>query len=423
MSQQSREQALPLAKAVTGELAAGTGHSGMQAITGVVDLKRSQIRRLRNLAIVIVLVAAVVVLLRYTVLAPKIIPVEAARVTIGVVEQTVSNTRAGTVKVRHRARLSPETGGRVVALPFTEGDHVEPGEILVYLEDSVQQARVELAGEDVQAAEARAEEACLAADLAVKELARFVELKAQGIASDQVLDSLTSDRDRAHAACRAARAILGQARASERLARAELALTRLRAPFAGIIAEVSTEVGEWITPAPPGIAIPPVVDLIDPGSVYITAPIDEMDAERIEVGQEVRLSVDSRQGEHYSGRLVRVAPYVLDLVEQNRTVEVEAELDDGLVAGELLPGTSADMEIIVARRNGVLSIPTGAISQGDEVLVVADGFLQARTITTGLGNWRTTEVLEGLQADELVVVSRSSTAIKAGAQVTVEKIR
>jgi HlyD family secretion protein len=360
--------------------------------------------------------------LRMTVLAPKIITIEATRVTIGLVEQTISNTRAGTVKVRHRARLSPETGGRVVSLPFREGDRVSKGEILVVLEASVQKARVELAGEDVRAATARAEEACLAADQASKELARFIELKAQGIASDQVLDSLTSDRDRARASCRAAGATLGQARASQRLAQAELALTELRAPFAGIIAEVSTEVGEWITPAPPGIAIPPVIDLIDPSSVYITAPIDEMDAERVEIGQEVRLSVDSRQGEHFNGTLVRVAPYVQDMVEQNRTVEVEAELDDPVLAAGFLPGTSADMEIIVARRDQVLSIPTGAVAQDDQVLVVKDGFLVARSITTGLSNWRTTEVVDGLSADELVVVSRDSTAVKAGAQVSVQEV-
>jgi HlyD family secretion protein len=420
MAQHSRGQAMPIA--VSGELDSPAGQNGLQSITSVVDLKRSQLRRLRNITITIVAVAALAIGLRLTVLAPKIIAVEATQVTRGVVEQTISNTRAGTVKVRHRARLSPETGGRVVSLPFSEGDWVSEGETLVHLEASVQKARVELTAEDVRAAAARAEEICLAADLAVKELARFTELKAQGIASDQVLDSLTSDRDRAHASCRAAKATLGQARASQRLARAELALTELRAPFAGIIAEVSTEIGEWITPAPPGIAIPPVIDLIDPSSVFITAPIDEMDAERVEIGQEVRLSVDSRQGEQFSGHLVRVAPYVQDFVEQNRTVEVEAELNDPVLATSFLPGTSADMEIIVARRDQVLSIPTGAIAQDDQVLVVKDGFLEARTITTGLSNWRTTEVREGLVADELVVVNRDSTAVKAGAQVTVQEV-
>ncbi len=113
----------------------------------------------------------------------------------------------------------------------------------------------------------------------------------------------------------------------------------VRAPFAGVLADRSTEVGEWITPSPPGVPIPAVLDLIDPGSVYISAPIDEVDSGRVRAGQEVRVTVDSRPGEKLAGRLVRVAPFVLDVLEQNRTVEVEVDLADSAVASSLLPGT------------------------------------------------------------------------------------
>jgi HlyD family secretion protein len=164
------------------------------------------------------------------------------------------------------------------------------------------------------------------------------------------------------------------------------------------------------------------MDLLDPTSVYIAAPIDEMDSERIGVGQEVRITVDSRRGESFTGRVVRVAPYVLDAVEQNRTVDAEADLDDLAVASSLLPGTSADMEVILTRREGVLQIPTGAIGQGSKVLVVVDGRLEERTVSTGLRNWRTTEILEGLSENELVVTSRDSTDIQPGAEVIIKEV-
>jgi len=376
---------------------------------------RRRRRRWLLIAVVCLVIGAAVAI---SVLHRPPLVVTVVQVERGVVEQTVSNTRAGTVKSRRRARLSPETGGRVVALPCREGAHVAEGDLLIGLDPSLQQAQVELAEEDVRVASAQSEEACLAADLAETELSRFVRLGQRGIASEQSLDASTTDRDRTRAGCQASQAAIAQTRARLRLARAELAKTQVRAPFAGVIAELSTELGEWITPSPPGIPLDPVLDLIDQQAVYVTAPIDEMDAERVSVGQQVRISVDSHQGEQFAGALVRVADYVQDFTEQNRTVEVEAELDESDEQVLLLPGTSADIEVIVARHQGALMVPTSAIAQGGKVLVVVDNQLVEREITTGLSNWRTTEVLDGLAEGELVVTARDDVEIKAGVKVT-----
>jgi len=366
--------------------------------------------------LIVAALAVVVAVLRLVVFAPEPVTVTVAPVERGVVEDTVTNTRAGTVKARLRARLSPQLGGLVTVLPHREGERVAAGELLLRLEDSVQRAQLTLAERDVRTADARTDEACLALDLAEKELQRGVALRADGIASEQALDTLTTTRDRARAGCSAARAALALARAQVDLAQAQLALTAVRAPFAGIVADLSTEVGEWITPAPPGVPIPPVLDLLDPSSLYVSAPIDEIDSERISVGQEVRLSVDSRPGEHFPGRLVRVAAFVLDQLEQNRTVEVEAAFDDPEVAASVLPGTSADVEVILARSSDVLRLPTAAIAEGGKVLVLADGRLEERTVAAGLRNWQFTEATAGIALGELVVTLRDSPRIESGAR-------
>ena len=355
--------------------------------------------------------------LRATVLAPKPIVVDVSRVDRGEVEETIANTRAGTVKVRRRAALSPQVGGRVVAIPVKEGDRVEEGTLLVRLDDSVQAAQVALAEEDIRTASARADEICFGAELAKKELDRQLGLHREGIAAEDVLDRAVSERDRSEAACRAARAGLDQARARREVARTELELTRIRAPFSGVIAEIRTEIGEWITPSPPGLKIPAIIDLLDPHSIYISAPIDEMDAERVDVGQAVRISVDSRRGQSFPGRVVRVAPYVLDVVEQNRTVEVEAEFDDAEGLGTMLPGTSADIIVVLERHENVLRVPSTAVADGKTVLVVADGVLEKRTVECGLGNWEMTEIVDGLDEGESVVRLPSSTDLKPGVRV------
>jgi HlyD family secretion protein len=113
------------------------------------------------------------------------------------------------------------------------------------------------------------------------------------------------------------------------------------APFAGVVAEVSIEAGEWTTPSPPGLPIPPVIDLIDISSLYVSAPMDEVDSARIRTGQTVRVTVDSHPGRSFPGHVRRVAPYVLDLEAQNRTVEIEVVLE--ILALPRCSGTSADV--------------------------------------------------------------------------------
>jgi len=365
-------------------------------------------------AVGIVVLLAVAVALRLTVFAPKPLEVQVAQVDRGLVEETVTNTRAGTVRVRRRAKLSPQIGGQVVELPHKEGERVRAGELLLRLDDRAQRAQLEVARREVVAARRRADEACLGAELAAKELIRTEGLARAGIASDQQLDSARTDRDRSAAACAAAKAAIQQALAGVHSARVQVNLAKLEAPFGGVLAQVSTEVGEWITPSPPGVPIPPVIDLLDPASIYISAPIDEVDSGRVHVGQSVRISVDSRPGEEYPGTVVRVAPFVEDVLEQNRTVEVECELDDPAAAQGLLPGTSADVEIVLRRKDGALRLPTAAIGEGGSVLVLREGRLEERTIMTGLSNWEMTEVVRGLDAGELVVTLRDSTAVKAG---------
>ena len=365
--------------------------------------------------VAVIAVVALVVLLRYTVFAPDIVEVRTALTERGLVEETVTNTRAGTVKVRLRAELSPQVGGLVTALPHREGDRVEAGEMLVELDSRAQRAELVSARATVDAAKAQADEACLAAELAEKELSRVETLHAQGIASEQNLDLLQTDRDRTRAGCAAGRAAVGQAESRVFAAEIQLEFTELRAPFAGTVAEVSTEVGEFITPSPPGLPIPPVIDLLDPASIYVSAPIDEVDAERIGIGQAVRVTVDSRPDETFEGRVTRVAPYVLDVLEQNRTVEVEVELTDPETMEGVLPGTSADVELILDRREDALRIPASAVAEGGRVLVLSEGVLVEKVIEVGLRNWRYAEVLDGLEVGEMVVVARNSPKIKAGA--------
>jgi HlyD family secretion protein len=117
--------------------------------------------------------------------------------------------------------------------------------------------------------------------------------------------------------------------------------------------------------------------------------------------------------------VTRVAPYVQDVQEQNRVFEIEAELDDDAFARSLPPGTSADVEVILASRDGALRIPSSAILEGDRVLVARGGRLESREVELGLKNWQFAQVKKGLSPGDAVVVSLDRMEVKEGARVSI----
>jgi len=376
----------------------------------------SKNRRLWFRLALVAAAVAVVVVARLTVFAPDPVEVRVVAVEKGRVEETVTNSRAGTVKARRRAKLAPEIGGKVLSLPHRRGARVRKGDLLLRVDDALQRARLALAEDEEKAARAQRDQACLAAERAARESDRTADLAAEGVVSTDLLDGIESQARTAEAACRAAEAAVERATSAVALARAELAKTVLRAPFDGIVADVFIEEGEWTSPSPPALPIPPVLDLIDTREIYISAPMDEVDSARIGAGRPARVSVDSHRGKSFPARVVEVAPYVVDRLEQNRTVEIEVELDDEAFATTLLPGTSADAEVILSAREDVLRVPTPALIEGGRVLVLERDRLVERTLTLGLRNWDFTEVTGGLEPGMRVVVSLDRPEIKAGAR-------
>jgi HlyD family secretion protein len=121
----------------------------------------------------------------------------------------------------------------------------------------------------------------------------------------------------------------------------------LYAPFDGTVAKIVGELGEYSTPSPPGVPTPPAIDLIDDTCLYVKAPMDEVDAPKIQVGLPVRVSLDALPKQPLPGKVRRVAPYVLAVEKQARTVDVEVDFERP-ATGNLLVGYSADVEIVLS---------------------------------------------------------------------------
>jgi HlyD family secretion protein len=373
-------------------------------------------------ALIIAAVLAVAVLIVWRTTRTQPVAVVVAQVDRGRVERTVANTRAGTVNACRRAKLAPAAGGQIVALPVHQGDRVRAGQVLLELWSEETAAQARAAEEQAHSAVLRAEEVCVRADVAERDAVRARKLHHNGLLPDDQLDRATSSAKTLRAGCNGARADVQQSQARVAAARASVTRTVLRAPFAGVIAKVTGELGEFTTPSPPGIPTPPAIDLIDDSCLYITAPIDEVDVARVRIGQPAYITIDAMPGRRSPGRVRRVAPYVLDLEKQARTVDVEVEFTNPEDVKALLVGYSADVEVILDVRDNALRVPTQALLEGNRVLVFPanPAVLEQRQVQIGVSNWQFTEVLSGLRQGEKVVLSVERKGVVAGAKAVAE---
>jgi HlyD family secretion protein len=370
--------------------------------------------------LIIVLLVAVAAALVWWLGRPQPVAVVLTEVGRGVVESTVANTRAGTVEACQRTKLSTIAGGRIEVLAVKEGDKVKKGQLLMQLWNADQQAEQKLAQAAQETARRRVVEACTVAENAVREAERRLGLFKQGFISESAYDAARVEADARSAACATARTDVAQAEARVNVTRVVQGRTVLVAPFDGTVAKIVGEVGEYSTPSPPGVATPPAIDLIDESCLYVKAPMDEVDAPKIAVGQPVRISLDALPKRSFPGKVRRVAPYVSAVEKQARTVDIEVEFDDPAAPGRLLVGYSADVEVILDVRKDALRVPTAALLEGGRVLVLEQGRLAERMVKPGLTNWEWTEVVEGLAAGGRIVTSLERAGVKAGAAAVAE---
>jgi len=353
---------------------------------------------------------------------PQPIEVQIHTIAEGEVNSTVANTRVGTIKACRRAYLAPATGGQVAELHVKESDKVKQGQLLLEVWNQDLKAQVELQKAQIKTSRANAEQACQLAGGAEREAERMTRLQQhkQIVSVEQVDKSVTGSKSQ-RAACRAAQLAIDVAEAQLAVAEAAVRRTLVQAPFDGTVAEVNVELGEFVTPSPPGIPTLPAIDLLDVSCLTVSAPIDEVDAAALKTGLKACVALDAFPGKRCSGVVTRIAPYVLEKEKQARTVEVEVTLKDPKDLAELLPGYSADIEVLLAQKEHALRLPAEAILENNRVLRVDDkNVLHEQTFQPGLSNWSFTEVLSGLKAGDRVVLSIGQEGVVDGATVKIK---
>lgn len=343
------------------------------------------------------------------------------------IEQHVVTT--GKVLAAARVDVASVVLGLATDVLVREGDHVEPGQVLVQLDDADARAQVAAANAQVAEANARVDQLSRVGALVATEtlrqsesslakadldLQRVEKLHQSGSIAPvelddarRALDLAKSQRDasRIQAAAsspggadsRLALARLAQAEAQLQSANARLSQTRIVALRKGVVLAREVEPGDVVQPARR------LLELALDGDAQLVSTPDERNLSRVQAGQKARASADAYPQETFDATVSYVSP-VVDA--QRGTVELRFRVASP--PAFLRPDMTVSIDMSVARKDSALVVPADAVrgpsSPDPWVLVVVDGRATRRSVKLGLRGAGDVEIEGGLSDGETVLV-------------------
>lgn len=298
----------------------------------------------------------------------------------------------GSVEAVQGVLASSELAGTVVEIAFRSGQQVQPGDLLVRLDTSI-------------------EEAQLAAALATQELAELSLARAR---------ELRETRSNSQAALDSALATQKGADAQVRNVEAMIAKKTVRAPFAGRLGIRQVDLGQFIGSGEPVVSI----QSFEP--IYVDFWMPQQNLSRLVVGQEVQVIADTGPDNVQLGELTTISPEV-DPTTRNVRCRATFPNADSI----LRPGMFVEALVILPEEDPVLSIPATSViyaPYGNSVFVVTedpeasgqDGLLVATQKFVRLGERRGdfVAVASGLEEGDTVVTT-GAFKLRNGAKVAV----
>jgi RND family efflux transporter MFP subunit len=290
----------------------------------------------------------------------------------------------GKVEADRSVNLLPEMGGQIKRVLVSEGDRVAAGQTLVEIDNSVMRSTLD--------------EIKKSLNLAVTLFEKQERLWKQGIGSEvQYLQAKTNKES-----------------LEQRIQtlQTQMAMTRVKAPFAGIVDEMSAKEGEF---AAPGMALG---RLISAGKASVTVDIPESYSNVVGKGQKVDLVFPSIN-KTLEARVTQVSDYINP---DNRTFKVYVNLP---ATGEFKPNMLAKVRVRDYEANQALSVPSALVQQdmngGQYVFVYKAvkggiGLVEKRPVTIGKNNGSQVEIASGLKMGE-ILVDKGARTVRDGQSV------
>ena len=310
------------------------------------------------------------------------VSVAAVRPTRGPAIEAVYAT--GVIEAIDYARFGATVAGRVTDVLVDEGDAVRKGDVVVRLDDSQAQARVRDARARLTMAEA--------------DIARDQALMNRGVLAVQTLERAQQERD--------------QAAAAVDLFARQLADYTVLSPLSGTVMKRNVEPGETIA------ANAVLIEIASTARKRIAAEVDERDIAGVRLGAPIAAHADGFPDETFEAKVTNIRR---EGDSGSRTFRVEADLPADT---KLMIGMTADVDVVVGRRDNALLAPAGAVAHGPSlggrpgdpyVFVVENGRVRRVAVKTGAVGASKIEITSGLADGDMVVVDPPDRLADGGA--------
>lgn len=318
----------------------------------------------------------------------------------------------GTVEARYTYKIGPTFAGRLKRLDVQVGDRVKAGQVLGEMDPVDLDDRIRSQASAFKRAQALWREAQARQAFAQTQARRYEQLFAVRSSSEEIVTTKRQELQIADAAMAAAREEISRAGAEREGLVAQRVNLRLVAPVDGVVAVRDADPGTTI------VAGQAVVEVIDPGSLWINARFDQFSASGLAGGLPARIVLRSRGARTFSGRVLRVEPKA-DAV----TEETLAKATFGRTPDPLPPvGELAEVTVDLPALAPAPLIPNAAVQRaGDKVGVwkIVDGGLRFAPVKLGASDLDgQVQVRAGLENGDLVV-THSEKALTARSRIHV----
>ena len=281
-------------------------------------------------------------------------------------------TASGKVQPKRKVDVSSDITGRIVDLPVKEGDEVQRGQVVVRIDPTQYQARVEQTQAMLASAQAQASQARANRDQAERSYVRARDIRAQNaqLVSQEALEQALTQRDVATANLEAAQHQVETSAANLREAQDALRKTTIVAPMTGKITRLAVEEGEVAVPGTFSRETGLLMTISDLSVIEVKVQVDETDVIRLKLGDSTDVAIDAYADTSFSGRVTEIANSSIagagtatsQAGGQQQAVDYEVVITLDRPPRDVRPDLSATAKIITATRKGVLTVPIIALT-------------------------------------------------------------
>lgn len=363
-------------------------------------------------------------LLAWSTLPLGAVPANTVTVTRADIESSV--TALGTLQPRRYVDVGAQASGQIRTLHVEAGDTVRKGQLLVEIDPSTQQARVDAGRFSIDNLKAQLAEQRAQFKLAKQQLARQRSLADAGATREEDVQAANAQLSVTQARIDMYQAQIRQAQASLRSDEAELGYTRIYAPMDGTVVAVDAREGQTLNAQQ---QTPLILRIAKLSPMTVWAQVSEADIGKVKPGMTAYFTTLAGGKRRWSSRVRQILPIPPKPLEQTSsgggspasatngatgtqvvqyTVLLDVENPDGALMAEM----TTQVFFVAGQASGVLTVPLAALDERDGMhtaqVLAPDGQVQPRQVRTGLSDRLRVQVLDGLGEGERLLIGQGS---------------